>query len=116
MIDQTNASHQQVIISTVHLIWAWFRIPEGRVATYGQVAGLAGMPGGARLVGYALSALRGRSAMPWHRVVNAGGRISVRSGGSSADLLQRLRLEEEGVQFDGRDRISLDRYLWRPIA
>ena len=51
------------------------RIPEGSVATYGQVASLAGLPGRARLVGYALSALAGRSTIPWHRVVNAQGRI-----------------------------------------
>jgi methylated-DNA-protein-cysteine methyltransferase related protein len=90
------------------------RIPEGRVATYGQVARLAGMPGQARLVGYALSALSGRIPVPWHRVVNAQGRISGRSGGSSADQEQRLRLENEGVRFDALDRIPLDQYLWQP--
>lgn len=90
------------------------RIPEGRVATYGQVAGLAGLPGRARLVGYALSALSGRSTIPWHRVVNAQGRISSRSCGSDADMEQRLRLEHEGVSFDASGRIPLERYLWRP--
>ena len=90
------------------------RIPEGRVATYGQVAGLAGLPGRARLVGYALSALAGRSTIPWHRVVNAEGRISSRSCGSDADLEQRLRLEHEGVSFDAGGRIHLERFLWRP--
>ena len=90
------------------------RIPEGCVATYGQVARLAGLPGRARLVGYALSALAGRSVIPWHRVVNAQGGISPRSGGSEADIEQRLRLEHEGVDFDAADRIPLDRFLWRP--
>ena len=89
------------------------RIPEGRVATYGQVARLAGMPGQARLVGYALSALKGRLPVPWHRVINAQGRISGRSGGSSADLEQRIRLEGEGVSFDEQGRIPLDRFLWQ---
>jgi len=89
------------------------RIPEGRVATYGQVARLAGLPGLARLVGYALSALQGQIPVPWHRVVNAQGRISCRSDGSSAGLEQRLRLESEGVCFDGQGRIPLDRFLWR---
>ena len=89
------------------------RIPKGRVATYGQVARLAGMPGQARLVGYALSALKGQLPVPWHRVVNAQGRISCRSDGSSAGLEQRLRLESEGVCFDGQGRIPLDRFLWR---
>ena len=86
------------------------RIPEGSVATYGQVA----VPGRARLVGYALSALAGRSAIPWHRVVNAQGRISPRSCGSDAGLEQRLRLEHEGISFDASGRIPLERFLWRP--
>lgn len=89
-------------------------IPAGRVATYGQVASLAGLPGRARLVGYALSALAGRSTIPWHRVVNAQGRISFRSCGSDADMEQRLRLEREGVSFAAGDRIPLERFLWRP--
>jgi methylated-DNA-protein-cysteine methyltransferase-like protein len=90
------------------------RIPEGSVATYGQVAALAGLPGRARLVGYALSALAGRSAIPWQRVVNAQGRVSPRSCGSEADMEQRLRLEHEGIQFDAGGRIPLERFLWRP--
>lgn len=92
------------------------RIPEGRVATYGQVALLAGLPGRARLVGYALSVLAGRSTIPWHRVVNAQGRISPRSCGSDADREQRLRLEREGVSFDADDRIPLAQYIWRPVT
>lgn len=90
------------------------RIPEGGVATYGQVATLAGLPGRARLVGYALSALAGRSTIPWHRVVNARGRISSRACGCDADMEQRLRLEHEGVSFDAGGRIPLERFLWRP--
>ncbi|NVN90994.1 MAG: MGMT family protein [Desulfuromonadales bacterium] len=90
------------------------RIPPGCVATYGQVALLAGFPGCARQVGYALSALEDTSSVPWHRVVNARGCISHRSGGSPADLLQRLRLEAEGVRFDAQGRIPLDRFQWRP--
>lgn len=90
------------------------RIPAGSVATYGQVAALAGLPGRARLVGYALSALSGRSNLPWHRVVNAQGHISARSCGSDADMEQRLRLEHEGVSFDAGGRIPLERFQWRP--
>lgn len=89
------------------------RIPKGSVATYGQVAALAGLPGRARLVGYALSALAGKSSIPWHRVVNAQGRVSLRSCGSGADMEQRLRLEHEGVKFDASGRILLERFLWR---
>lgn len=90
------------------------RIPSGFVATYGQVARLAGLPGRARLVGYALNALPDGSTLPWHRVINAQGRISLRSGGSPADELQRVKLESEGITFDHNDRISLERFLWRP--
>ena len=102
------SSWYQAIYSVVR------RIPAGRVATYGQVARLAGLPGQARMVGYALSALRDGKPVPWHRVVNAQGRISCRSGCLSADTEQRLRLESEGVRFDDHDRIALDRYLWQP--
>ena len=95
------------------------RIPKGRVATYGQVASLAGLGGHARQVGYALSALSdenpGPKGVPWHRVINARGEISVREEPGS-DLLQRRALEAEGVQFTTRGRVSLERYRWRPRA
>lgn len=90
------------------------RIPRGRVATYGQVARLANLPGQARLVGYALSALPDGSRVPWHRVINAQGRISGRTGGSDWGILQRLRLAREGVVFGAKGSISLARFRWRP--
>jgi len=90
------------------------RIPRGRVATYGQVAMLAGLHGRARLVGYALNALSEGSGVPWHRVINARGEISERAGEGPAEVLQRLRLERERVRFDDRGRIALDRLRWRP--
>ena len=89
------------------------RIPRGRVATYGQVAALAGLPRHARLVGYALHALPTGSALPWHRVINAQGMISLRRSGPGGDVLQRVRLEEEGVEFDARGRVRLSRFGWR---
>ena len=84
-------------------------IPRGRVATYGQVAQLVGVPRGARAVGWALRALRGRAAavVPWHRVVGTGGRISLRGG--SGPLVQRKRLEAEGVRLV-EGKIDLGRY------
>lgn len=88
------------------------RIPRGRVATYGQIAELAGYPRQPRLVGYALHALTEDSAVPWHRVINAQGRLSLRTAG--AGLTQRLRLEQEGVRFRGRGRVDLEIYGWRP--
>jgi methylated-DNA-protein-cysteine methyltransferase related protein len=90
------------------------RIPRGRVATYGQIARLAGRPGQARFVGYALSALDDHSRVPWHRVVNAEGRISPRRDGSPAATVQRLRLERENVRFDAGHCVRLDHYRWRP--
>ena len=84
-------------------------IPRGRVATYGQVAQLVGVPRGARAVGWALRALGGRAerTVPWHRVVGAGGRISPRAGGGP--LLQRRRLRAEGVAFRA-GRVDLGRH------
>lgn len=90
------------------------RIPRGRVATYGQVARLAGLGGQARLVGYALSALDDRSRLPWHRVVNAKGEISLRRDGGPMSIVQRLRLERERVRFAEGSRIRLDLFRWRP--
>ena len=87
------------------------RIPRGRVATYGQVAELVGLPGGARQVGYALHALDAHSSVPWQRVINAKGRVSPRSV-PGFDAVQRALLEREGVAFEADGRIDLDRYRW----
>jgi methylated-DNA-protein-cysteine methyltransferase-like protein len=84
-------------------------IPRGRVATYGQIARLLGVARGARAVGWALRALDEQRArrVPWHRVVGAGGRISLRAG--LGPLLQRRRLRAEGVRFRG-ERVDLGRH------
>jgi len=89
------------------------RIPRGRVATYGQIAELAGLGGHARQVGYALHAAPESSRLPWHRVVNASGQVSARAEPGS-DHLQRDLLQAEGLSFDERDRIDLARHRWRP--
>jgi methylated-DNA-protein-cysteine methyltransferase-like protein len=89
------------------------RIPRGRVATYGQIAELAGLPGHARQVGYALAALPEGSVVPWHRVLNARGALSLRRD-SGGEVSQRLRLEQEGVHFDAGGRVALARVRWRP--
>jgi methylated-DNA-protein-cysteine methyltransferase-like protein len=91
------------------------RIPRGRVATYGQIAQLAGLPGHARQVGYALHAMATDRAVPWHRVINARGEVSVRSEPGS-DHLQRALLEDEGIVFDRAGRVALARFQWRPRA
>jgi methylated-DNA-protein-cysteine methyltransferase related protein len=92
------------------------RISRGRVATYGQVALMAGLAGQARQVGYALAALAGESRIPWHRVVNAQGQISRRRGGGPEAAVQRLRLEQERVRFAADGRIRLDLFRWRPTS
>lgn len=103
------------ITSYEHIYRVVRRIPRGRVASYGQVATLAGLPRQARLVGYALHALPDEREVPWQRVINARGQISVRRFGGSEDLQRRL-LEEEGVRFDARGRVDLARFRWRPRA
>lgn len=80
------------------------RIPHGCVATYGQVAEMAGIPGHARLVGYALHNLPDGSTVPWHRVVNRNGRISLPPDSFSGSL-QKALLESEGVVFDSNGAI-----------
>jgi methylated-DNA-protein-cysteine methyltransferase related protein len=90
------------------------RIPYGRVATYGQVAELAGLPGHARQVGYALHALRDGTTLPWHRVVNASGGISLRRARIGNELVQQRLLEQEGVGFDLRGRVRLAAVRWQP--
>ena len=88
------------------------RIPRGRVATYGQVAALAGAPRHARQVGYALHDLPDGTLLPWHRVINARGEISPRSE-PGWDAFQRQLLEAEGIEFR-RGRIDLARCRWEP--
>ena len=89
------------------------RIPRGRVATYGQVAHLAGLPGRARQVGYALHAMPPDAPVPWHRVINGRGEISRRAA-PGGDEMQRVFLEREGVGFDSSGRVDLACYQWRP--
>jgi len=89
------------------------RIPRGRVATYGQVAALAALPGHARQVGYALHALPHGTRLPWHRVINAEGEVSRRRRPGD-ELSQRMLLEREGVRFDARGRVALARLRWSP--
>jgi len=87
------------------------QIPEGRVATYGQIARMT-HPATARMVGYALHALPDDADVPWQRVINSRGEISLRSG-NDGHLLQRKLLENEGIIFDSKGRIDLKLFGWR---
>lgn len=96
------------------LVYAVVRaVPHGSVATYGQIASMIGFPHHARMVGRALRALCEDDAVPWHRVVNASGAVSPRNRGDSHEL-QRLLLEAEGVTFDARGRVDVERLRWDP--
>jgi methylated-DNA-protein-cysteine methyltransferase-like protein len=89
------------------------QIPRGKVASYGQIAALLGHPQAARTVGWALNALTREQAneVPWQRVINSAGRISLSRADLSADI-QRGLLEEEGVAFDEREHVDLRRFGW----
>ena len=92
------------------------RIPHGRLATYGQIADLIGAYGCARQVGWALRRLPLPSEVPWHRVVNAQGRISMSLSREGSDWIQRELLLAEGVPVDEEGRLPLKDRLWRPDA
>jgi methylated-DNA-protein-cysteine methyltransferase-like protein len=85
-------------------------IPRGRVATYGRIARVAGNPGAARQVAYILHSSSQKAALPWHRVVNSKGGISLKRGHGYE--MQRQLLLDEGVAFDMNDRIDLNHYAW----
>ncbi|OGN89001.1 MAG: hypothetical protein A2Y88_09865, partial [Chloroflexi bacterium RBG_13_48_10] len=102
-----------------HKVWALVRlIPPGKVSTYGQIAALVGPPAGmdpksylafgARWVGGAMANCP--QDVPWQRVINSQGKVSLRPGGGGSH--QRELLEAEGVTFDARDRVDLKTYAW----
>ncbi len=85
-------------------------IPPGQVATYGQVARIVGRCA-ARVVGYAMAALPCDTDVPWHRVINGQGRISLRTSGDGS-IEQRQLLEAEGVHFDRQGRVDFNEAGW----
>jgi methylated-DNA-protein-cysteine methyltransferase related protein len=96
--------------TSTQLIYAVVRqIPFGKVASYGQVARIAGHGIQARQVGYALAALKSESDVPWQRVINAQGRISLPGVGG---VIQKKLLDEEGVEFDDQDRVDFWQFGW----
>jgi methylated-DNA-protein-cysteine methyltransferase-like protein len=104
-VDQTDPSNKQRIWQVV------LKIPEGKVATYGDIARRAGLARAGRLVGHALKRLPPDTKIPWHRVVNARGHLSLPAH-SDSYTIQRERLEQEGVKFDLNGKIDLGFYGW----
>ena len=88
------------------------QIPAGQLATYGQIAELLGAWGQARQVGWALRRLALPSPVPWHRVVNAQGRISMAASREGSDWIQRSLLQAEGIAVDSEGRLALAAHRW----
>ena len=100
----------QVRLEAIYL--ALSQVPEGYVVSYGELARMAGLGRAARLVGRVLSQLPEGSRLPWHRVLAAGGRLSLPAGSPAGDE-QRARLRDEGLLLDG-NRVDLRRHGWHP--
>jgi methylated-DNA-protein-cysteine methyltransferase related protein len=87
-------------------------IPEGKVMTYGQIARLAGSPRAARQVVRILHSMSKKYQLPWHRVINSKGELSIQDDESFA--IQKLSLEMEGIEFIDRKRVNLEQYQFHP--
>ena len=107
MVDDASAPFSARVLSMVRLI------PYGKVTSYGDVAALLGAPRAARGVGHVLSGLPQGTDVPWWRVMNARGEVSIQHVGGR---LQRLLLEQEGVRFDRGGRVDLRKFKWRPSS
>lgn len=94
-----------------HIFTVIYRIPEGKVSTYGEIAKMAGYPGYARHVGKALGNLPEGSKLPWFRVINSKGEISLTGPDWEK---QREHLVAEGITVSSNGKISLKKYKWQP--
>lgn len=110
-VDTMNPHHQSPLYSRIYTLVR--QVPPGRLTTYGAIARRVGCT--ARTVGFAMAALPVGHDIPWQRVINSQGRVSLRRNGDG-DLIQRLLLETEGVNFDSQGRVDLNRYGWEPGA
>jgi methylated-DNA-protein-cysteine methyltransferase-like protein len=88
------------------------RIPKGKVMTYGQIARLAGSPRGARQVVRVLHSMSKKHSLPWHRVINVKGEIAINE--EESNMLQKMYLESEGIEFMTESRIDLEKYQYQP--
>lgn len=113
MTAPTDAHDSEAQIRRTALYSTLARVPEGKVVSYGQLAELAGLGRAARWVGRTLSQLPPDTRLPWHRVLGAGGRISLPAGSPSGDE-QRARLRMEGITVQN-NRVDIRRHGWRPV-
>ncbi len=90
------------------------KIPHGKIATYGQIADLIYAYGHARQVGWALRRLKLPSTIPWHRVINSKGEISMSLSRKGTDWIQKELLIKEGIKFNSKMKIDIKKYLWKP--
>lgn len=88
-------------------------IPTGKVMTYGQIAGLAGSPRGARQVVRILHTLSDKYKLPWHRVINSKGEIGIQD--DEGFQVQKMNLQSEGITFIGERTVNLKMYQYNPI-
>ena len=114
--ESSESSHLRELFRRIHVVIR--KIPRGRVATYGQVAELAGIPGGARVAAAALKTSKPGDRLPWQRVIGKAGktrgRIAIHDPVGAA--IQRQLLEDEGVTIDDRGLVPLDVFGWLPPA
>lgn len=110
-VETMTPHHQSPLYNRIYALV--LQVPPSRVTTYGAIARRVGCT--ARTVGFAMAALPAGHDVPWQRVINSQGRVSPRRNGDG-DLIQRLLLEAEGVDFDNQGRVGLDRYGWEPGA
>lgn len=113
MSDDENDPQDPAHIRRTALYLTLAQVPKGKVVSYGQLAELAGLGRAARWVGRTLSQLPADSKLPWHRVLGAGGRISLPAGTLSGDE-QRARLRMEGISILN-NRVDIQRHGWRPV-
>jgi methylated-DNA-protein-cysteine methyltransferase-like protein len=115
-MPSSEAEHVRRLYRSIYRVVR--RIPRGRVATYGQVAELAGIPGGARVAGAAMKTSTPADAVPWQRVVGKAGktrgRIAIHDPVGAA--IQRQLLEDEGVSIGDSGLVALDRFGWLPAT
>ena len=106
-MDKTNLFNQKVYLTVS-------KIPYGKVATYGQIADLIYAYGRARQVGWALRRLKLPSSVPWYRVINSKGFITMSLSRNGTDWIQKELLVNEGIKFNTKMKIDIKQYLWIP--